>query len=188
MADPSSPTGVAPDRSVHVVVSDEQNEVPVDADRWAALAVAALLAEGCVGELTLTFVDRDEMAELNAEHMGEDGPTDVLSFPLDPFGGDAPGPSLIGDLVICPAVAAESAPDHAGNLDDELALLTVHGVLHICGHDHADPDEAASMRERERALLVELHWGGPAPAGFRQVHDEPDGDEPDATGSTEVGA
>lgn len=169
MGDPSSPTGVASDQ-VHVVVSDEQHEIHVDADRWSALAAAALRAEGCAGELTLTFVDPDEMAELNAEHLDTQGPTDVLSFPLDPYGVDAPGPSLIGDIVICPAVAAAAARGHAGNLDDELALLTVHGVLHVSGHDHADPEETAAMRAREMALLVEHHWHGPAPDGFRQDH------------------
>ena len=170
MGDPSSPTGVAPDPSVHVVVSDEQHEIRVDADRWSALAVAALRAEGCVGELSLTFVDPDEMAALNAEHLGKQGPTDVLSFPLDPHGSDTPGPSLIGDIVICPAIAATAAPGHAGNLDDELALLIVHGVLHISGHDHAEADETATMRARELALLVEHHWSGPVPDGFRQIH------------------
>lgn len=175
MADPSSPTGVAPD-PVQVVVSDEQSEVPVDAHRWSALAAAALRAEGCVGELTLTFVDRDEIADLNAEHLGHAGPTDVLSFPLDPFGEEGPGPSLIGDVVICPAVAAASAPLHAGTVDDELALLTVHGVLHVCGYDHAEPDAAAAMRARELALLVEHHWHGPAPAGFEQLHRDDHGD------------
>lgn len=172
MGDPSSPTGVPPDRAVSVVVSDEQSEVRVDAARWSALALSILEAEGCVGELTLTFVDRDEMAALNAEHLGKAGPTDVLSFPLDPFGDDGPGPSLIGDIVICPAVAAEAAPGHAGTIDDELALLTVHGVLHISGHDHADPDETRLMRARELELLQDHHWRGPVPAGFRQAHDE----------------
>lgn len=170
MDDPSSPTGVGLDRAVHVVVGDEQRDIPVDADRWSALAAAALRDEGCAGELTLTFVDRDEIADLNVTHLGTPGPTDVLSFPLDPFGDDGPGPSLIGDVVICPAIAAEAAPDHAGTVDDELALLIVHGVLHITGHDHADPAEAATMRARELELLVEHHWHGPAPDGFRQVH------------------
>jgi probable rRNA maturation factor len=169
MADPSSPTGVA-DTSVHVVVSDEQHEVEVDADRWAALATAVLKDEGCAGELTLTFVDRGEIAELNLEHLGKHGPTDVLSFPMDPWGAE-PGPTLIGDVVICPAVAAEAAPDHAGTVDDELALLTVHGVLHVLGHDHAEPAETTRMRTREVELLVAHHWGGAAPAGFRQEQD-----------------
>ena len=77
-------------------------------------------------------------------------------------------PLLLGDVVVCPAVAARNAPDHAGTVDDELALLVVHGVLHVLGHDHAEPDEAALMRARELALLEAHHWGGPAPAAFRQ--------------------
>ena len=75
--------------------------------------------------------------------------------------------------MVCPAVAARNAPDHAGTLDDELALLVVHGILHVLGHDHAEPDEAhgdASARERE--LLEAHHWGGPAPTAFRQEQPE----------------
>lgn len=165
MADPSSPTGVPP--SVDVVARDEQNDVVVDVDRWGALAAAVLGAEGCTGELTLTFVDRDEITALNAEHMDTTGPTDVLSFPLDPWGDD-PGPTLIGDVVICPDVAAEAAPDHAGTLDDELALLIVHGVLHVLGHDHVDREQTRLMRARELELLCTHHWRGPAPDGFTQ--------------------
>lgn len=168
MIDPPSPTGIG--RPVRVVVSDEQDRVPIDADRWARLAEAALVAEGCVGELTLTFVDAADIAELNAEHLGGDGPTDVLSFPLDPYGDDSPGPSLAGDVVVCPEVAAAAAATHAGTLDDELALLVVHGVLHVSGHDHAEPDETARMRAREIELLSAHHWGGPPPSGFRQTH------------------
>jgi probable rRNA maturation factor len=156
---------------VTVVVSDEQTDVDVDADRWADLARAVLQAEGRSGELTLTFVDRDEIAALNAEHMAHHGPTDVLSFPLDSiddFAGAMPGPVLLGDVVVCPVVASEAAPTHAGTLDDELALLVVHGILHVLGHDHAEPDETRLMRERERALLEQHHWHGPAPAAFTQ--------------------
>lgn len=176
MGDPSSPTGVET-TPVTVVVADEQTDVALDADRWAALAAAALRDAGSGGELTLTFVDTDEIHALNREHMGVDGPTDVLSFPLD---ADDPavvaGPVLLGDVVVCPAVAAAQAPTHAGTLDDELALLTVHGVLHVLGHDHAEPDEAEHMRRRELELLTRHHWRGPAPAGFRQLHDDRAGD------------
>lgn len=164
--EPSSTSGVAT-----VVVSDEQTDVEVDADRWADLAAAVLHTERRAGELTLTFVDRDEIAALNTEHMGKDGPTDVLSFPLDSIddtAGALPGPVLLGDVVVCPAVAREAAPSHAGTLDDELALLVVHGILHVLGHDHAEPDDTRVMRERERALLELHHWHGPAPSGFRQ--------------------
>jgi probable rRNA maturation factor len=156
---------------VTVVVSDEQSDVAVDADRWADLARAVLRSEGFAGELTLTFVDRDEIAALNGEHMGKDGPTDVLSFPLDSVDDAAdamPGPVLLGDVVVCPAVASDAAPTHAGTLDDELALLVVHGILHVLGHDHAEPDETRVMHDRERALLEQHHWHGPAPVAFTQ--------------------
>jgi probable rRNA maturation factor len=166
MSEPGSTSGV-----VTIVVSDEQTDIDIDADRWADLAGAVLEAEGRTGELTLTFVDRDEIAALNAEHMGEHGPTDVLSFPLDSIDDSTavmPGPVLLGDVVVCPAVASESAPTHAGTLDDELALLVVHGILHVLGHDHAEPQETRVMRERERVLLEQHHWRGPAPQAFTQ--------------------
>jgi len=151
MGEPPSPTAAL----VTVVAADEQaatDGVDVDVDRWVALAHAALAAAGARGELTLTFVDRAEIAALNAEHLGKDGPTDVLSFPLD----DEPQPGvpvLLGDVVVCPAVAVDQAAAHAGTVDDELALLVVHGVLHVLGHDHAEAGEAATMRAREVAHL-----------------------------------
>ena len=127
-----------------VVCSDERTEgadvLPVDIDRWRALAEAVLLAEGVGGELTVTFVDEADIADLNAEYLGKHGPTDVLSFPLDDDGLDGV-PSLLGDIVVCPVVAARQFADHAGTLDDELALLVVHGILHVLGHDHAEPEE-----------------------------------------------
>jgi len=178
MSEPPSSTGVGSvaEPPVAVVASDEQAEVTVDADRWARLAADVLRAEGRSGELTLTFVDRDEIAALNAEHMGVVGPTDVLSFPLDAelAPDDLPdgwGPVLLGDVVICPAVAAEAAPTHAGSLDDEFALLVVHGVLHVLGHDHVGPHDTARMRACELAHLVAHHWHGPAPTAFTQEQD-----------------
>ncbi len=171
MAEPSSPTGVDAPLPVQVVVADEQTDLVIDAMRWSELAAAVLRSEGRSGELTLTFVDRDEIAALNEEHLGQDGPTDVLSFPLDDDPSDvAAGPVLLGDVVICPAVAAEAASGHAGTVDDELALLTVHGVLHVLGHDHAVPDDRAVMQAAELEHLRVHHWNGPAPAGFRQEH------------------
>jgi probable rRNA maturation factor len=158
-----------------VVASDERSRdeigsPPIDVDRWAKLAVAAAIEEGGVGELTLTFVDRAEIAELNQQFMGQVGPTDVLSFPMNDEA--LPGiPTMLGDVVVSPAVAADQWPHHAGSLDDELALLVVHGVLHVLGHDHAEPAQAALMRERELALLSAHHWHGSVPAGFRQTHD-----------------
>ena len=155
-----------------VVVGDERevDDTTIDLDRWRVLAEAVLGAAGAEGELTLTFVDVDEIASLNEEHMGKAGPTDVLAFPLDE--GPTPGvPTLLGDVVICPSVAAEQVPDHAGTFDDEIALLVVHGILHVLGHDHAEADQAAVMRQRELELLEAHHWSGPAPTVFRQIQD-----------------
>lgn len=159
-----------------VVVADERDpddvpHVDIDVGRWQRLAVAVLADRGLEGELTLTFVGLDDMAELNLEHMGKQGPTDVLSFPLDdrPVAGV---PTLLGDVVISPAVAADQFADHAGTIDDELALLVVHGVLHVLGYDHAEPDEATVMRSLELELLQRFHWNGAAPAAFRQTHDD----------------
>ena len=151
-----------------VSVHDERADPMADTECYHDLAVAALLSQGVAGpcELSVTFVDPDEMAELNRRHMHAEGPTDVLSFPIDgdatigpgAHGGtDDPPPLLLGDVVICPAVAATNAPDHAGSYDDEIALLIVHGILHLLGHDHADPDESAVMQARERELLDRFH-------------------------------
>ena len=158
-----------------VVVADERSDddspqVEVDTDRWGRLALEVLVDEETTGELTLTFIDRGDIAELNVEHMGAQGPTDVLSFPMDDESLDGV-PTLLGDVVISPAVAADQFADHAGTIDDELALLVVHGILHVLGHDHAAPDEAAVMRACEIDLLERFHWSGPAPSGFRQTHE-----------------
>jgi len=146
--------------AVEVVVDCDDD---VDGPRWGALLSAALRREGVApgAEAGLTFVAPSAMAELNREHMGAAGPTDVLSFPidgLDAAGPDDPdGPGLVGDVVVCPSVAVAAAPTHAGSADDELALLVVHGALHLLGHDHSEADEREVMRGRERALLAELH-------------------------------
>ena len=179
-----------------VWVADEQEDVPLDLERWRALALAALGGMGVRGncELSVFFVDAGAMTSLNVEHMGKNGPTDVLAFPLDGVSmaeSQGPGmlsrgparphpdhddlPVLLGDVLVCPAVARDQAPSHAGTFDDEIALLVVHGILHILGHDHADDEDAAEMRALERAILEAHHWGGPAPSHFRQDHD---GDDP----------
>ena len=133
------------------------------AERWAGLAAAVLQDEGVGrGELGLRFVDPGTMSELNSSHMGSPGPTDVLAFPIDGAGGSVHITEqipLLGDVVVCPAYAAEQAPDHAdgghdGSLGDELALLVVHGVLHVLGYDHQSDADAAAMQARERQLLA----------------------------------
>ena len=164
--------------TIEVFVADEQSSQPVDGARWQKLAENVLAAEGIRGdaELSLLFVDASTMAELNKRFLGEDSPTDVLAFPLDddlvgagrwPDNGPTgpasnrveveEAPLLLGDVVVCPSVAATNAPFHAGTYDDEIALLVVHGILHVLGMDHADPDEAAAMQAKERSLLERFH-------------------------------
>jgi probable rRNA maturation factor len=170
---------------LEVFVGDEQDAVPVDAARWQVLAEQVLRHEGVGGdaELSVLFIDEQSIADLNRRFMEKDGPTDVLAFPLEddlvepgrfPDSGttgpidprartDGPlPPLLLGDVVICPAVAARNAPEHRserhdGSLDDELALLVVHGILHVLGHDHAEPVEAERMQAREQELLARYH-------------------------------
>ena len=154
----AEPSSARPD--VEVVAIDEQSDQPVDVDAWALLAKNSLIDRGVAsGELNLLFVDRAAMTELNSQYMGEPGCTDVLSFPLDTdeLDGLDGGPTLLGDIVVCPDYAAEQAPAHAGTYNDELALLIVHGVLHILGMDHAEPDEEAAMQAAEQQLLKRHH-------------------------------
>ncbi len=163
---------------------DEQEAVDVDVARWVDLAEHVLAdAKVCRGaELSLLFVDDVTMTDLNERHMGADGPTDVLAFPIDndpieqgrwpdngTTGPDRPAPMpddlpvLLGDVVVCPARAAAQASEHAGSphhrgtVEDEIALLVVHGILHVLGMDHAEPEETEAMQSRERDLLGRFH-------------------------------
>lgn len=138
-----------------VIALDEQSTLPVELAAWQSLALAVLTDEGVEGlcELNLTFIESGEMAELNGEHMGKEGPTDVLSFPLDDeedLAAPEGMPRLLGDVLICPEVVAAQAPD---TTEEEMALMVVHGVLHILGMDHQEPDEEAEMKEAEQRHL-----------------------------------
>jgi probable rRNA maturation factor len=146
---------------------DDRSEpdVPVDLERWCDLLGSVLAAEGVPerAEAALLLVDPTAIAELAATHLGHDGPTDVLSFPLDGVGPVTEGlPWVVGDVVLCPRVAADQAGGHAGDLESEVALLVTHGGLHLCGWDHDGDEDRAAMWARERTLLAELH--GPFPA------------------------
>lgn len=141
------------------------NESGVEVDTDAVLAVArhALDEMGVnpLAELSILLVDVDYMSELNHRWMGGDGPTDVLAFPMDEGSVDhGPGevnpgePGLLGDIVLCPEVAAQQAAAAGHSADDELHLLTVHGVLHLLGYDHAEPEEEREMFALQARLLT----------------------------------
>ena len=105
-------------------------------------------------ELSITLVDEIEMEDLHIEWMDLPGPTDVLSFPMDelkPFSA-AEGPGIIGDIVLCPEFAAKQAKS---TVSAELALLTIHGVLHLLGFDHAIKEEEKEMFDLQEKILKE---------------------------------
>lgn len=140
------------------------NESGVDVDTDAVLAVArhALDEMGVnpLAELSILLVDVDYMTELNHRWMGGDGPTDVLAFPMDessvdhgPSESNGGEPALLGDIVLAPEVAGRQAGPAGHSPADELHLLTVHGVLHLLGYDHAEPDEEREMFALQGRLL-----------------------------------
>ena len=138
------------------------NESGVDVDESALqrLATFALdhLRVHADAELSILLVDEAAMEQLHVQWMDEPGPTDVLSFPMDEL---RPGnedeitpPGLLGDLVICPQVAIAQAQEAGHPPADELQLLTAHGILHLLGFDHAEPDEEREMFDIQREILV----------------------------------
>jgi probable rRNA maturation factor len=166
--------------TIDVFAADEQQAHPMDVARWAELARQVLTARKVKGEteVSLLFVDEEAMAKLNEQFLSKSGPTDVLSFPIEDepgptgrspdFGGSGPGTSaeeggltLLGDVVICPAVAARNADEHGVPLDDEVALLVVHGLLHLLGMDHEENAEAERMEALERQLLQRYYRVSP---------------------------
>ena len=148
-----------------VYLADEQSHA-VDAEDLLDLARYVLAAQRVPPEMevALLLVDRDTIAELNATHMGHTGPTDVLAFPIDEPGESPPDvPSVLGDVVLCPSVAAEQAPRFDRTTHEELRLLTVHGLLHLLGMDHADEAEERAMFGRTDELLASFAAQQPDP-------------------------
>jgi probable rRNA maturation factor len=165
--------------SVDVFAADEQSAAPVELERWSALARSVLESRGIKGEaeVSLLFVDEEAIAALNLRFLERSGPTDVLAFPVedDPIppgrfpdmGGTGPGtdiedepPLLLGDVVVCPAVAERNAKERSVAYDDEIALLVVHGLLHLLGMDHQVDAEAEAMEALEQELLSSFHRAG----------------------------
>jgi probable rRNA maturation factor len=153
---------------------DIANESGVAVDEVGLAAVARFTLDQMqihpLAELSVLLVDEQAMAELHHKYMGEPGPTDVLAFPMDELrpphlsgghrGADPdPGadPGLLGDVVLCPQVAAGQAAEAGHSAQDELELLAVHGILHLLGYDHAEPEERAAMFGAQDRLLKAWH-------------------------------
>jgi probable rRNA maturation factor len=152
---------------VSIEVANESG-VAVDESALASVAqhVLAAMQVNPAAELSVMVVTTEVMTELHERWMDEPGPTDVMAFPMDELVDesrrpDAPeiGPALLGDVVLCPAFAAAQARKAGHGLADELALLTVHGVLHLLGYDHAEPDEEREMFALQARLLQSWRSG-----------------------------
>ncbi|WP_069811500.1 rRNA maturation RNase YbeY [Streptomyces sp. TP-A0874] len=158
---------------------DVNNESGTDIDEQAVLSVARYALNRMrihpLSELSVIVVDADAMEQLHLQWMDLPGPTDVMSFPMDELRPPArddeePAQGLLGDIVLCPEVAAKQGAEAptAHSMDEELQLLTVHGVLHLLGYDHEEPAEKTEMFGLQQAIIdgwrAEQGIGGPSPA------------------------
>ena len=114
-------------------------------------------------DVAIVLVDENAMADLNLQWMDEPGPTDVLSFPMDELRpgleGDDAAEGILGDIVLCPTVAQKQAEAAGHSVMDELHLLTVHGMLHLLGFDHAEPEEEKEMFSLQGEILRSFEDG-----------------------------
>lgn len=139
---------------------NNESDHEVDAEEFVALARYVLdqMHVHPQAELSIMLVNPDVMAELHQRWMDLPGPTDVLSFPMDELrpgrDGETSEPGILGDIVLCPEVAARQAREAGHSTVEELLLLTVHGLLHLLGFDHADPEEEEEMFALQRQLLL----------------------------------
>jgi probable rRNA maturation factor len=144
-----------------IAVATPQEAVAVDRGLMRGIARAVLEGEGVADyEISLAFVDDPTIHRLNKRYLEHDEPTDVLSFPLS----DAGSKKLAGELVIGAEVALARAGEHGHDVQAELGLYVIHGLLHLCGYDDHEPADADAMRARERHYLKQLGLPDIAPA------------------------
>ena len=139
------------------------NESGVEVDESSLISLARHVLDRTrihpQAELSILLVDTESMEQLHIQWMDEPGPTDVLAFPMDelrpPRGDDdEPEPGLLGDVVICPQVAQVQAKTVGHTTQDELNLLLTHGILHLLGYDHAEPEEEREMFGLQAGMLA----------------------------------
>ena len=143
---------------------DVNNESGLDADTAGLVALAGFTLDQMrihpESDLSILLVDEDTMSSYHEKWMGEPGPTDVLSFPMDelrpPGDDDEPPEGLLGDVVLCPAVTTRQATEHGRTADAEAEYLLVHGILHLLGFDHATDVERSEMFGLKDTILQ--HW------------------------------
>ena len=142
---------------------NNESTIEVDEARVQRLAAFALqeLKLHRKSELAIQFIDEQAMEVLHIQWMDEPGPTDVLSFPMDELRpgteGEQTPPGLLGDVVICPQVAAKQAETAGHETIQEILLLATHGILHLVGFDHAEPDDEAEMFGLQKSILEKFY-------------------------------
>ena len=138
------------------------NESGVEADEEALVRLAEFALDYMHvhpdADLAIVLVDEAAMEQLHVQWMDEPGPTDVLSFPMDELrpgtADDITPAGLLGDIVLCPTVAIAQAKAAGHSPQDEMQLLTAHGILHLLGFDHAEPEEEKEMFGLQRDILI----------------------------------
>ncbi len=139
-----------------------ETDAEIDAPRFVDLGEFVLrrLNVSDEADLGVLFVDEATMTDLHVTWMDEEGPTDVLSFPMDelrPGTDEERTPAgLLGDVVVCPSVAARQASEVGHPVDNEMLLLVIHGILHLLGYDHAEPTEEAEMFALQQGILSDF--------------------------------
>ena len=138
---------------------------PVDEESLQAVTIHAMASMNVHpdADVAIVLVDENAMADLHLQWMDEPGPTDVLSFPMDELRpgheGEDAAEGILGDIVLCPTVAQKQADAAGHSLMDELHLLTVHGMLHLLGFDHAEPEEEKEMFALQGDILRSFEGG-----------------------------
>ncbi len=133
-------------------------EPPFDLDLLEQAALAALTHQSAEGDLTIVLADDEELRRLNRDFLGIDAPTDVLSFPASETDPET-GAAYLGDIILSIPRADAQAQAAGHPLADEARLLVIHGVLHLLGHDHAEPEEKAKMWKAQGEVLEGLGLG-----------------------------
>jgi len=150
---------------VSVELTNESGFQLEETDIQAVLIHAmAVMRVHPAADVAVVLVDEEAMEQLHLQWMGEPGPTDVLSFPMDELrpgrDGEVSEEGILGDIVLCPSVAAHQAEAAGHSVMTELQMLTVHGLLHLLGYDHAEPDEEAEMFGLQASILEAFHQSG----------------------------
>lgn len=141
---------------------DINNESGIEVDETGLVGLATFVLDELrihpQAELSVLVVDEGTMAAYHEKYLGEPGPTDVLSFPMDelrpPANDEEPPAGLLGDVVLCPAITSAQAAEHGRRPDEEAEYLLVHGILHLLGFDHDTPEEKTEMFGLKDDLLT----------------------------------